>query len=145
MILKLNTEETLKLFDYAYKKCDYAGVSIENEFVCLNFLTTLVDILSNEETFTVLWERRKEAYYLYLEQINNKKKLLLSINDDKALDVANKFNLPHLQILFTKSEVITYLEHYQYWRRGGEAEMPDPKTLGYVIDEAIRILKSLSN
>ena len=59
MILKLNTEETLKLFDYAYKKCDYAGVAIENEFVCLNFLTTLVNILSNEESFTVIWEKQK--------------------------------------------------------------------------------------
>lgn len=145
MILKLNTEETLKLFDYAYKKCDYAAVAIEDKFVCLNFLTTLVDILSNEESFAVIWEKREEAYYLCLEQINTKKTLLLSIKNDKALDVANKFNLPHLQILFTKSEVITYLEYYQYWRRGGEAEMPDPKTLGYVIDEAIRILKSLPN
>ena len=42
---------------------------------------------------------------------------------------------------FTKDEVIDYLQVYQDWRRGADTEQPDPTTLGYVIDKAIKLLK----
>ena len=58
-----------------------------------------------------------------------------------ANDIIEKFVFPKLQIEFTKDEVIDYLQVYQDWRRGADTEQPDPTTLGYVIDEAIKLLK----
>ena len=58
-----------------------------------------------------------------------------------AKDIIERFVFPKLQIEFTKDEVIDYLQVYQDWRRGADTEQPDPTTLGYVIDEAIKLLK----
>ena len=38
-------------------------------------------------------------------------------------------------------EVINALKHHQNWRRGADVEMLNPKYLGEVIDEAIKLLE----
>lgn len=40
-----------------------------------------------------------------------------------------------------KSEIIKKLENFQSWRRGEHDNMPDPKEMGLVLDEAITHLK----
>lgn len=42
-----------------------------------------------------------------------------------------------------KSEVIAKLDYFNNWRRGEDLAQPDPKKIGEVIDEAIKLLKGI--
>lgn len=45
----------------------------------------------------------------------------------------------------TISKTVAGLIKYQYWRRGGDCAMPDPKELGAWIDYAIEVLEAIDN
>ena len=42
----------------------------------------------------------------------------------------------------TDKQLAAFLRRYNKWRRGAETKMPEPKTLGQAIDQAIEIIES---
>ena len=142
MIIQKNKKEALQMFDKLYKHCFYASVYKDNKEVTTSMYDSLKIAL--ELPFGITWIKKDNSYVLTLTTLNKKENytiILVFEYNEKILSEAEKYGLPKLQTKFTKDEVVKYLEDYQIWRRDGEIPMPDPTTLGLVIDEAIRLLK----
>ncbi len=43
------------------------------------------------------------------------------------------------------NQTIDFLHYYQKWRRGADIEMPEPKEIGLVLDNVIRLLRSMKH
>ncbi len=41
------------------------------------------------------------------------------------------------------AQTLDFLHDYQKWRRGADTEMPNPKEIGLVLDNVIRLLRSM--
>ena len=47
--------------------------------------------------------------------------------------------------IMNKQDVVKILKQYNEWRRGSEIPQPNPKLIGEVIDEAIKIIENEHN
>lgn len=143
MNVKLTKEQAIDLFNYAYSRCYPLSTQQGGKEINISFSKCLKRVL--ELPFAIMWQKDVSYYFLSIEQIdgkiNHRYRIEIKLSDLMAKDIIEKFVFPKLQTEFTKDEVIEYLQVYQDWRRGADTEQPDPTTLGYVIDEAIKILK----
>jgi len=143
MNVKLTKEQAIDLFNYAYNCCILISIQQGGKLINISFFKCLERVL--ELPFAIMWQKNFSSYTLSIEQIdgkiNHRYRIVIKLSDLMAKDIIERFNFPKLQTEFTKDEVIDYLQVYQDWRRGADTEQPDPTTLGYVIDEAIKILK----
>lgn len=142
MIIQKNKKEALQMFDKLYKHCFYASVYKGNKEVITSMYDSLKAAL--ESPFGITWIKNVGSYGLTLRTLNKEDNYTLTLffgDNEEILSEAEKYGLPKLQTKFTKDEVVKHLEDYQIWRRDGEIPMPNPTTLGLVIDEAIRLLK----
>ena len=143
MNVKLTKEQAIDLFNYAYRRCSLFSITQGREEINISFSKCLERVLGLP--FAIMWQKNVSSYTLSIEQIdgkiNHRYRIAIKLSDLMANDIIERFVLPKLQIEFTKDEVIDYLQVYQDWRRGADTEQPDPTTLGYVIDEAIKLLK----
>ena len=143
MNVKLTKEQAIDLFNYAYSRCSLFLITQGREEINISFSKCLERVLGLP--FAIMWQKDVSSYTLSIEQIdgkiNHRYRIAIKLSDFMAKDIIERFVLPKLQIEFTKDEVIDYLINYQDWRRGADTEQPDPTTLGYVIDEAIKLLK----
>ena len=145
MNVKLTKEQAIDLFSYAYvySRCSLISIQQGGKEINIGFSQCLERVLGLP--FAIMWQKNFSSYTLSIEQIDGKRnhryRIAIMLSDLMANDIIEKFVFPKLQIEFTKDEVIDYLQVYQDWRRGADTEQPDPTTLGYVIDEAIKILK----
>ena len=109
-----------------------------NYYQCLDRLST--------SSFAMMWWKAPNGYGLSFQEvvgdINERYVIEFEFpSDEIAYILIKDYNLPVLQYFFNKEEVIEYLINLQDWRRGADTEQPDPTTLGYVIDEAIKTFK----
>ena len=143
MNVKLTKEQAIDLFNYAYSRCSLFSITQGREEINISFSKCLERVL--KLPFAIMWQKDVSSYTLSIEQIdgkiNQRYRIAIKLPDLIAKDIIEKFVFPKLKIEFTKDEVIEYLINYQDWRRGADTEQPDPTTLGYVIDEAIKLLK----
>ena len=136
--------EYLKIFNVANKYCSEKKFNQGYNTLPMNYYQCL-DRLSNS-TFAMMWWKTPKSYGLSFQEvvgdINERYVIEFEFpSDEIAYILIKDYNLPVLQYFFNKEEVIEYLINYQDWRRGADTEQPDPTTLGYVIDEAIKLLK----
>ena len=143
MNVKLTKEQAIDLFNYAYNCCILISIQQGGKLINISFFKCLERVL--ELPFAIMWQKNFSSYTLSIEQIygkiNHRYRIAIKLSDLMAKDIIERFVFPKLQIEFTKDKVIEYLQVYQDWRRGADTEQPDPTTLGYVIDEALKLLK----
>jgi hypothetical protein len=146
MNVKLTKEQAIDLFIYAYvySRCSLISIQQGGKEINISFFKCLERVLGLP--FAIMWWKTPKGYGLSFQEvvgdINERYVIDFEFpSDEIAYILIKDYNLPVLQYFFTKDEVIDYLQVYQDWRRGADTEQPDPTTLGYVIDEAIKILK----
>ena len=136
--------EYLKIFNVANKYCSEKKFNQGYNTLPMNYYQCL-DRLSTS-SFAMMWWKAPKGYGLSFQEvvgdINERYVIEFEFpSDEIAYILIKDYNLPVLQYFFNKEEVIEYLINLQAWRRGADTEQPDPTTLGYVIDEAIKLLK----
>jgi len=134
-------EETKAIFKFAYDySCD-DSIKQGEEDINMTFSKCLEKILG--VVYSISWNKITWGYMLTIESIMLKKdyRIELFFKEEDAEIIINKYAFPKLKMKFSKEEVIEYLINYQKWRRGANVDMPDVTTIGYIIDEAIKLLK----
>lgn len=134
-------EKTQEIFDFAYKYCHDDNVKQGGKDINMSIFKCLDKIL--EVVYVVSWNKTKEGYVLSIKSVMlvSDYKIELFFTDEEAENLINKYAFPKLKIKFSKEEVIEYLINYQKWSRCADIDMPDVTTLGYIIDETIKLLK----
>lgn len=134
-------EETKAIFKFAHDYSCVYSIKQGEEDINMTFSKCLEKILG--VVYSISWNKITWGYMLTIESIMLKKdyRIELFFKAEDAEIIINKYAFPKLKIKFSKEEVIEYLINYQKWRRGADIDMPDVTTLGYIIDEAIKLLK----